>query len=54
MRAATEKWVADSHDLGGFSEPELIKRGVVRDLLGTEYEARRKRHPATPPVPGMD
>jgi hypothetical protein len=38
-------------DLGGVPEKELIARGLVRDVLSTEYDARVKLHPKTPPVP---
>ena len=38
--------------LGEVPEKELIKRGLVRDVLSTEYDARVKLHPKTPPVPG--
>jgi uncharacterized sulfatase len=51
MRAALDRWVVDTKDLGGVPEQELIKRGVVRDLLNTEYADRIKLHPKTPPVP---
>ena len=51
MRAALDKWMTDTVDLGAVPEPELVGRGLVRDLLGTEYDARRKLHPPTPPVP---
>jgi hypothetical protein len=29
----------------------LIKRGIVKDVLSTESDARVKLHPKTPPVP---
>src|SRR5262249_1014497 len=51
MRAALDKWIAETKDLGEVPEKELIKRGVVRDLLSTEYDARVKLHPKTPPIP---
>lgn len=51
MRAALDKWIADTKDLGGVPERELIKRGLVRDVLRTEYEARLKLHPKSSPVP---
>jgi len=51
MRAALEKWMIDTKDLGGIPETELIKRGLVRDVLSTEYEARIKLHPKTSPIP---
>jgi uncharacterized sulfatase len=53
-RAALEQWIADTKDLGEVPEKELIKRGVVRDLLSTEYDARVKLHPKRPPVPPGD
>jgi N-sulfoglucosamine sulfohydrolase len=51
MRAALDKWMADTKDLGEVPERELIQRGLVRDLLSTEYVERIKLHPKTPPVP---
>jgi uncharacterized sulfatase len=51
MRAALDSWIVDTKDLGGVPEKELIRRGLVRDMLATEYEARVKVHPTTPPVP---
>ncbi len=51
LRAALDKWTADTKDLGGVPEKELIRTGVVKDVLTSEYDARVKLHPATPPVP---
>jgi uncharacterized sulfatase len=51
MRAALDRWIVDTKDLGEVPEKELIKRGLVRDVLTTEYDARVKLHPTTPPVP---
>jgi N-sulfoglucosamine sulfohydrolase len=51
MRAALDKWVTDTNDLGAVPEKELIKRGLVKDVLSTEYDARVKLHPKAPPVP---
>lgn len=51
MRAALDKWIVDTKDLGEVPEKELVKRGIVRDVLTTEYEARVKLHPTTPPIP---
>ncbi len=48
---ALDKWVKDTADLGEVPEKELIKRGVVRDVLSAEYDARVKLHPKTSPVP---
>jgi uncharacterized sulfatase len=48
---ALDAWIKDSKDLGEVPEKELIKRGVVKDVLVSEYEARVKLHPKTPPVP---
>jgi uncharacterized sulfatase len=41
MRGALNKWIKDTKDMGAIPERELIKRGVVRDML-TEYEERKK------------
>jgi hypothetical protein len=51
MSAALDKWIVDTKDLGEVPERDLIKRGLVRDVLSTEYDARVKLHPAKPPVP---
>jgi N-sulfoglucosamine sulfohydrolase len=51
LRAALDKWIVESKDLGEVPEKELVRRGVVRDVLSTEYDARVKLHPKTPPVP---
>lgn len=51
MSDALDKWIVDTKDLGEVPEKELIKRGVVRDVLSAEYDARVKLHPKTPPVP---
>ena len=50
-RAALEKWIKDTKDLGEVPEKELIQRGLVKDVLSTEYDARVKLHPKTSPVP---
>lgn len=52
MRAALDQWIKDTKDLGEVPEKELIKKGVVKDVLTAEYDARVKLHPKTPPVPG--
>jgi uncharacterized sulfatase len=51
MRAALDKWIVDTKDLGEVPERELIKRGLVRNLLDSEYEARVKLHPKGSPIP---
>lgn len=51
MSDALDKWIKDTKDLGEVPEKELIKRGLVKDVLSTEYDARVKLHPKTPPVP---
>jgi hypothetical protein len=51
MRAALDKWIVDTKDLGEVPEKELIRRGLVRDVLSAEYDERVKLHPKTPPVP---
>jgi uncharacterized sulfatase len=51
MRAALDRWIRDTKDLGEVPEQELIRRGLVRDLLNNEYAERLKLHPKTAPVP---
>ena len=51
MSAALDQWIKDTGDLGAVPERELIRRGVVRDVLSAEYDARVKLHPDAPPVP---
>jgi N-sulfoglucosamine sulfohydrolase len=51
MREALDKWIVDTRDLGEVPEKELVRRGLVKDVLSTEYEARIRLHPPTPPVP---
>jgi arylsulfatase A-like enzyme len=40
MRAALDKWIEETHDMGAIPETELIKRGLVSDRL-KEYEERK-------------
>ncbi|MBI3849760.1 MAG: sulfatase [Verrucomicrobia bacterium] len=40
LRAALDKWIEETHDLGSVPETELIKRGLVKDVLST-YEERK-------------
>ena len=42
LRAALDRWMEETRDLGGIPEEELIKRGLVRDVLST-YAKRRQR-----------
>ena len=51
MSAALDTWIKDTKDLGEVPEKELIKRGIVKDVLTAEYDARVKLHPKGPPVP---
>jgi hypothetical protein len=44
LRSALDKWMADTADMGGVPEREMIKRGLVKDVL-EEYEKRKKTHP---------
>jgi N-sulfoglucosamine sulfohydrolase len=39
LRAALDRWVAETHDLGAIPERELVHRGLVADRL-SEYEQR--------------
>ena len=41
LRAALEKWIATTHDLGAVSEEEMVRRGLVLDKL-KEYVERAK------------
>jgi len=41
LRAALDKWITDTWDMGGIPETELIQRGIVADRL-QEYELRKK------------
>jgi uncharacterized sulfatase len=40
LRGALDKWITETHDLGEIPEQELIKRGLVKDVLST-YELRK-------------
>jgi N-sulfoglucosamine sulfohydrolase len=51
MSAALDNWIVDTKDLGEVPEKELIRQGVVKDVLSAEYDARAKLHPKTPSVP---
>jgi arylsulfatase A-like enzyme len=42
MRGALGKWITDTKDLGEFAETELIRRGLVRDVL-KDYANRQIR-----------
>jgi uncharacterized sulfatase len=42
MRAALDRWVKETNDLGAVPETELIRRGLVADRL-KEYEERKRR-----------
>jgi len=41
MRAALDHWIEETKDLGSVPEEELIKRGLVRDVLSTYAERRQ-------------
>ena len=41
LRGALDNCIEDTHDLGVVPEPELIKRGLVRDILST-YAGRKQ------------
>ena len=40
LRAALDSWLKETNDLGAVPERELIKRGIVRDVLGN-YKDRK-------------
>ena len=42
LRAALDRWMNDTRDLGAVSEDELIKRGLVRDM-SERYADRKKK-----------
>ena len=44
LRAALDKWLVETKDLGEFPETELIKKGLVENVL-PKYEERLKKHP---------
>jgi len=46
LRAALDKWIVDTKDMGEITETEMIKKGLVVDRLSTEYSERLKMHPA--------
>ncbi len=41
MRAALDRWIDETHDLGAIPEEELVRRGLVADRL-SEYATRKK------------
>lgn len=47
LRAALDRWIVETRDLGEVDERELIRRGVVKDVLGP-YEERKKQHKEQP------
>jgi hypothetical protein len=40
LRGALDAWIAETHDMGAVPEEELIRRGVVKDVL-TQYKSRK-------------
>ncbi len=46
LRAALDKWMIDTKDMGAVPETEMIEKGIVVDRLSTEYSDRLKLHPA--------
>jgi uncharacterized sulfatase len=40
LRAAMDRWLEETKDLGAVPEAELVKRGIVEDVL-TKYEPRK-------------
>ncbi|MGL6073551.1 MAG: sulfatase family protein [Fimbriiglobus sp.] len=51
MSVKLDEWIVKTKDLGEVPEAELIRRGIVRDVLSGEYTERVKKHPKTSPVP---
>jgi uncharacterized sulfatase len=48
MRAALDRWIVETNDLGAIPEEELIRRGLVADRLA-EYRARKVEAPSARP-----
>jgi hypothetical protein len=44
LRAALDRWIVETRDMGAIPETELIARGVVADKLA-EYQTRVKPLP---------
>ena len=42
LRAALDRWIVETEDLGAMPERELIQRGLVADRLA-EYERRKEK-----------
>jgi uncharacterized sulfatase len=40
LRAALDQWLDQTHDLGAVPEAELVRKGLVRDVLGTYAERK--------------
>ena len=43
MREALENWMEQTHDLGAVPERELIRRGLVRDVLSSYAERKESK-----------
>lgn len=41
LRGVLDRWIAETRDMGDIAEVELIRRGLVKDMLA-EYEERRR------------
>lgn len=41
LRAALDRWMEETHDLGAVPEPELVKRGLVKDV-SDQYVGRKE------------
>ena len=41
LRAALDRWIAETRDMGAIPEQELTRRGLVRDILST-YDAHKR------------
>jgi uncharacterized sulfatase len=46
LRAALDKWIVETKDLGAIPETELIKKGLVADRLTNDYAPDLKLHPS--------
>lgn len=48
MRAALDRWTAETHDLGAIPERELVRRGLIADQREQDRKRRERRTKASP------
>jgi hypothetical protein len=54
LRAALDKWLADTKDLGATPEEELVKQGLVKDFFANYADRKQNAEPAKPAAPTKD